>query len=336
VTETERARESIAVFLRLVGLGKVEEVRRALAAAPALVDAAGPHPFWGGRPRPLHVAVEARRGEIFHLLLDAGADLDAADADYGHWSPSMLALQRGFEEMAGELRRRGARVGLAEALLAGDDTAVEALLAARETLTDFPGGGSYVSFARTPRALDLLLARGASIDRPDAFGVAPIQTLAGLGKRGAPLVARLVERGARPTPEIYARLGDGAALAEWYAREPGAVIADVILFTAVAGGHHDLVRWLLDRGASVGARTGPPSRHTALHAAAWNGDLAMAKLLVDAGADCASRDEEHDATPEGWADTAVHVRNDSACAAVAEFLRSRDPSAAATEPPPDE
>jgi ankyrin repeat protein len=321
VRETDRSQELNAAFLRLVGLGKADEVRRVLAASPALADAVGPHPFWGGRPRPLHVAVEARRLEVFELLLDAGANLDVADADYGFWSPLMLASQRGFGEMVDELRRRGARVGLAEALLLGDDEAAEALVP-RGPLGDFPGGGSYLALARTSRAVELLLARGASIDRSDAFGRPPIQVLAALGERGLPLVQRLIEHGAHPTPEILARLGDRRALADWFEREPAAVVDDAVLIAAVDGGHLELVRWLLSRGAAVGARTVPPSRHTALHAAAWRGDLAMARLLVEAGADLAALDDEHHATPEGWATTAIQVRNDRACAAVAEFLGS--------------
>src|SRR5687767_288099 len=44
-------------FLRLVATGTVDDVRARLDADPALVDAIGPHPFWGGHPQPLHVAI---------------------------------------------------------------------------------------------------------------------------------------------------------------------------------------------------------------------------------------------------------------------------------------
>ena len=80
--------------------------------------------------------------------------------------------------------------------------------------------------------------------------------------------------------------------------------ADVMV-GAVEFRHHALVEWLLERGADVNARARARSRHTVLHAAAWNGDLAMVKLLVAAGADVNARDDEHDATPAGWAETAV-------------------------------
>lgn len=42
-------------------------------------------------------------------------------------------------------------------------------------------------------------------------------------------------------------------------------------------------------------------RVTALHEAAWRGDLKMTKLLVDLGADPTIEDDEHHSTPRGWA-----------------------------------
>jgi hypothetical protein len=39
--------EVVAAFLARVGSGEIDDVRRILAAAPGLVNAVGPHPFWG-------------------------------------------------------------------------------------------------------------------------------------------------------------------------------------------------------------------------------------------------------------------------------------------------
>jgi hypothetical protein len=55
----------------------------------------------------------------------------------------------------------------------------------------------------------------------------------------------------------------------------------------------------------------------------WNGDLAMVKLLVEAGADCTARDEQHDPTPQGWAETSIHVTNSPKCAEVVSYLESK-------------
>ena len=79
------------------------------------------------------------------------------------------------------------------------------------------------------------------------------------------------------------------------------------MMAAVDFRHHALVEWLLERGANVNARADWGSRQTALHSAAWNGDLQMVTLLDRAGADRAARDEEHDGTPLGWAETSIEV-----------------------------
>ncbi len=98
-------------------------------------------------------------------------------------------------------------------------------------------------------------------------------------------------RGAAAGPAEYARLGDRQALAAIAESDPSGVRSDAVIMGAVDFGHHALVEWLLARGANVNARATAQSRHTALHAAAWNGDLRMVELLVTAGAGRSARDE---------------------------------------------
>lgn len=315
----EEEQDVVALFLRRAGSGAVDEVRAMLEAAPSLVDAVGPHPFWGGRPQALHVAIETGRRDVFDLLLEKGADVDGSNDEYDHWSPLMLAAKRA--EMQAELLRRGAHVGLAEALMLEDDARVEELLRQGPLPETVPNGGSWLAFARTPAAIDRLLAAGAALDPRDRWGTTPVEAMSRLGARGAPLVRRMIERGAAPAPAEFARIGDVATLARLAEADPGIATLDAVMIAAVAARRHDLVAWLLERGANANARTDVRSRHTALHAAAWNGDLAMAKLLVVAGADPAARDEQYDATPEGWADTAIEVTNNPACAEVVEYLQ---------------
>jgi hypothetical protein len=311
-------------FLRLVGTGDVEGVRAALARAPELVNVIGPHPFWGGRPQPLHVAIETGRREMIDLLLDAGADVSGASAQYDSWSPLMLAIQRRRKGLPDELRQRGARIGVVEALMLGDDGRVAQLLEAGPSALPSPppSGGSLLSFARTTFAIDRLLALGVSPDAQDRWGRTPIELLSGLGTEGQPLVRHLVGSGVAAPPHVYARLGERQMLASLSASDPEAVRSADVMVGAVEFRHHALVEWLLERGADVNARARAPSRHTVLHAAAWNGDLAMVKLLVAAGADVSARDDEHDATPAGWAETAVTVTNNPDCHPVVEFLES--------------
>jgi hypothetical protein len=106
------------------------------------------------------------------------------------------------------------------------------------------------------------------------------------------------------------------------ARDATQVIVDAVLWAAADGSQTEAARWLLARGARPNARTGPPSRHTALHAAGWHGNLPLVTLLVDSGAEVHARDDEHDSTPLGWAETSIEVTGNPGWEEVAEYLRA--------------
>jgi ankyrin repeat protein len=108
-----------------------------------------------------------------------------------------------------------------------------------------------------------------------------------------------------------------------YERDPAIARLDAVLMAAVDFRHHALVEWLFARGANVNARAAAQSRQTALHSAAWNGDLRMVQMLVAAGADPSLLDEEHRTTPLVWAETSAEVTNNPKCSEVAEYLRTR-------------
>jgi ankyrin repeat protein len=311
-------------FFRLAATGSVDDVRARLDADPALAHAVGPHPFWGGRPQALHVVIESDRGETFDLLLSRGASVDGDNDAYGDWSPLMLAAQRGRTRMRAALLARGARVGVAEALLLGDDGRLSALLAAGADALParVPNGGSPLVFARTPFAVERLLALGVPAETRDQWGTSPVEAFSRLGEAGTALVAMLIARGVAAPPDVHARLGDLAALQAAVAQAPAIVQHGAVLIAAVDGRRHDVVSWLLAHGASANARAPAESKQTALHSAAWNGDLQMAKLLVEAGADVAARDEEHDSTPRGWAETSLEITRNPAAGLVAAYLAS--------------
>ena len=310
--------------LRLVALGTLDQLLTTLAAHPDLVNVVGPHPFWGGRPQPLHVAIETGRSDIFQALLDAGADVDGRRAEYDGWSPLMLAVTAAHPAMRDALLAAGACVGLPEALLMADDGRTRELLSDGVSAlpASVPNSGSLLAFARTVDAIDRLLVLGVSAEARDRWGSSPLDALSRLGARGASLVAHLAARGVDVPPEAYARLGDQSALAQLWSRDPGRVTNAGVLMAAVDLRQHALVSRLLAQGARVDARAPAPSRHTALHAAAWNGDAAMVSLLVEAGADATVRDDEHHGTPADWARAAVDITRHAACATVAGYLDS--------------
>lgn len=314
----------VARFLRQVATGTLPAVREALATHPALANAVGPHPFWGGRPQPLHVAIESRRRAMFDLLLRSGADPNGSNEGYMHWSPLMLASDWRRRGMYQALLRRGAKVGLVEALMKGDDrTVLRMLRPGRPALPAVvPNGGSLLMFARTPRAIDHLLELGVPTDRRDHWGATPVEALSRLGRAGRPLVRHLQKRGVKAGPAAFARMGDRVALATLATQAPDLLREPAVLVGAVEFKHHSLVRWLLDQGADPNARANAESAHTALHSAAWNGDLPMARLLLARGANPALRDRQYDATPLGWAETSIEVTANTACRKLAGYLRS--------------
>jgi len=315
------ADEIVKAFFGLVGAGRIDDVRAILDATPQVVNAVGPHPFWGGRPQALHLAIEGGRRDLFDLLLDRGADVNGSNDQYDHWSPLMLAMNRERAAMRDELLRRAARIGLIEALMMADDARVDAILDTSGLPAITPNGGSILAFARTPHAIDRLIALGASTDTKDRWGSTPLDAMSRLGARGTPLVSHMIARGIPASPKEYARLGDLKALAAMAANDPEVINADGVMMGAVDFRHYALVEWLLAHGANVNARSETQSRHTPLHSAAWNGDLRMAELLIAAGANPSLLDQEHQGTPLQWAEVSARVTNNPKCVEVAEFLR---------------
>ncbi len=317
-------------FLRDVRAGNIAAAKAALAAFPAIVNVKARHPHWGGQPQPLHMAIEGKQCELFDLLLEAGADPRGDNSGYSGWSPLMLAASTGDAYMRDELIRRGARVSLVEALMLGDDARVEEILKrGRKGLPrKVPGGASLLAFARTTRALDLLLARGAPIDKPDNWNTTPIDTFTELGERGRELVRHLQKRGATVRARDFARLGDLDTVVALAAEDSRIVRDDEVLMGAIDAGALELVRWLLDNGANPNARTSFGSQAMALHGAAWNGNLRMAQLLISAGADVHGRDVEHQNTPSGYARVSRRITGNPDCDVVAEYLENLERGAA--------
>jgi ankyrin repeat protein len=311
-------------FLEHVGTGDAAAVRAAISADPGIVCAVGPHPFWGGRPQALHVAAEAGQQEVFDLLLAGGADVNGRNDQYEHWSPLALAIDRGRTAMQRALLDAGSRVGPLEALLLGDDAAAAVLLPASwpQLSARTPNGGSWLAFARTTAAIDMLLGLGADAHLADRWGTSPVEALSRLGPGGRPLVAHLRSRGIPAAPQEYARLGDQETLAMLASRDPAVIRSAAVLNGAVGFGHHALAEWLLAQGADPNARAERGSRGSALHSAAWEGDLRMARLLVSYGADTGARDAEHHNTPAGWARASARVTGNPRCLEVAVYLDS--------------
>lgn len=158
----------------------------------------------------------------------------------------------------------------------------------------------------------LLVEHGAELDVVDADGHTPLEAAALSGNAG--VVALLREHGARPAAfgEDDALLaavmrGDRAALAGAGARALARLRRRPwLLVWAAARGRAAAVELLLELGVDVNAygRADVPGRtrwQTALHTAAGDGDVELARLLLAAGADPDLRDARFGGTPLDWA-----------------------------------
>lgn len=261
----------------------------------------------------LHFAVNHDNPRLTGLLLEAGADPDAAND-------------------------KGA-TPLTQAAYGGKVWAIDLLLAEGASVdAEAYGDGG------TPLALALFWGHREAAERLAEIAVVPrnLRTAAGLGR--IDIMAELFDAGGKVKPEAgfhreFHRPHSG--FPQWnpsddpqeivdealsYAARSGRVEAMAFLFArgadldsapyqatplalAVLGGQLDAIAWLLDHGADINKKSGHggPTGATPLHfAAAWRGQLEAAKLLVARGADLGIRDDNNDALASGSANHFKH------------------------------
>jgi ankyrin repeat protein len=103
------------------------------------------------------------------------------------------------------------------------------------------------------------------------------------------LASILVKHGARLDLWDAAAMGDLARVRELVTATPSSVNAVApdgffALGLAAFFSHTDIVQWLLDNGADVNQAAANPQRVTALHAAVARGNLPLARVLLERGA----------------------------------------------------
>lgn len=267
-------------------LGMLDRLRELLDADPALVHARG-----GDGKTPLHVAATV---EIARLLLERGADMDALDVD--HESTPAQYLVRERPDVARLLVARGCRTDLLLASALGDLERVRRHLDADPECIRARVGPRHFPM-RDPRA----------------GGIIYIWTL-GQGK-SAHFVARefgheeifrlLLERSPVDLRfRVACETGDQAGVEALLAAEPGltgAIPAELqeALADAARNGNAAAVRLMLASGWPAGASG--EQGETPLHWAAWRGDAEMVREILRHRPPLEARDDDHHATPLGWA-----------------------------------
>ncbi|HYR07146.1 MAG TPA: ankyrin repeat domain-containing protein [Longimicrobium sp.] len=241
---------------------------------------------------PLHQAAYANRPELIRRLVDAGAEVDReAHGDGG--TPLAVALFWGHREAADLLAEHGivplnlriaaglGRADLIERLFEPDGALKADAAVGRGFYRPHSGFPVWRPSDDPQEILDEALVWACKSGRVEVLGT-------------------LVARGARIDADPY---------------------RGTPLLWAAFCRRLDVARWLLDHGADVNQRAtfgGPEHGEgiAALHAAAQEGDVAMAELLCDRGADLSIEDRIYNGTAISWAEHFGQT-------AVRDYLRAR-------------
>ena len=271
--------------------GDVEMVRLLVEAGADVNAAAG----FGGNT-PLHEAVEQGDAEIVKILVAAGADVNAEG--YFDRTPLSLAAEEGATEIMQILLGSGPDADTSEG---GED----------KEAASMPSIGSEALYTAIEKGdhemVRLLVEAGADVNAAEGFGGnTPLHEAVEQGD--AEIVKILVAAGADVNAEGYFDRTPLSLAAEEGATEimqillgsgPDAdtpasgedkeaastpSIGSEALYTAIEKGDVAMVRLLVEAGADVNAAEGFGG-NTPLHEAVEQGDAEIVKILVEAGAD---------------------------------------------------
>jgi ankyrin repeat protein len=267
-------------------LGRIDALKSLLAGDPALVHARG-----GDGQTPLHVAASA---DIAVVLLDAGADMNARDVD--HESTAAQYAVRDRQSVTRLLVQQGCDTDLLMACAIGDLDGVRRHLDA------------------SPTSIAMTVSRDYfPMSNPHAGGTIYIWTLG--DHKSAHAVARefghesvfrlLIERSPHELAIAAAcEVGDADLvrnLLNSRVLDPITMDHGLARRAVDAAGRNDTIalRLMLSAGWPVDAR----GKHgaTALHFAAWHGNLDAVSAVLAHGPSLDIRDNDFQATPIEWA-----------------------------------
>lgn len=279
----------------------------------------------GDNAMPLHFAAERGDLGIVRRLLEHGADPVGAGDYHGL---EVIGWATAFEnamhtEIAEYLLGRGARHNIFSAVAMGDLAAIQSLIARSPAELNRPMDRTnhrrrplHLAIIKKQRlSLEALLELGADLEEEDAAGLTPLDQAALSGERE--MAQRLISHGARIRLPAAVALERGDEIERLLREEPDALRPggrwDKLIIRASEHAPAHVIEELISAGASVHARddyrTAVDSTHgyTALHAAAFKGNVGAARVLLRHGANPMDREDKYWGTPAGWADYARQI-----------------------------
>ncbi len=308
--------EPFANALQACEEGRAADLARLLRDSPELVKHADEDgwtlllaacdAFTGERALP-PVEASAQQHAVLELLLSAGADPSASDAE--GWAPLHTAAMTGNEDLANTLLKAGAaRAGNLLGTEGGSALAL-ALFYAKPALGELLAQPSVSDNLRTAAALGRDLDRFFEGQTPSAAAKIGLDFYRPTAQW--PDWERTFERQELLDEALAwaARNGQVGSLQALVAR--GANVNSnsyrgTPLLWAIYSDREDVATWLLDHGADPDLKhdfggTGHGVGAVAMHLAAQYSGLKCLRLLLERGADMEIQDDGFSATPMEWA-----------------------------------
>jgi ankyrin repeat protein len=280
----------------------------------------------GDNAYPLHFAVEQQLFPIVRLLVEHGADLDG-EGDYHElgvigWATAWEYVNAN-REMVDYLLAHGAKHNIYSAVSTGDTAAIRQIIA--RSPADLERRMDLVNRRRRPlhlavikkqvQSLTTLLDLGAATESLDESGLTALDQAALIGE--TEMARILLDHGAKVRLPAAVCLGRTRDIERLLRRDPDTLKPGErwgrLILRASERAPGAVVEALIKAGASVDVKDDPKTSvdstfgYTPLHAAAFNGNLSAAPVLLKHGAPVQVREEKYHGTPAGWADYAGHA-----------------------------